>query len=75
MKPEELNPVYLKDNRFLSKIDIKRYRLFYTFSLIYQKIHYLEIINKMEATNEVWSDTKLMLVTANVGSLFEDVSR
>lgn len=29
----------------------------------------------MEATNEVWSDTKLMLVTANVGSLFEDVSR
>lgn len=75
MKPEELNPVYLKDNRFLSKIDIKRYRFFYTFSLIYQKIHYLEIINKMEATNEVWSDTKLMLVTANVGSLFEDVSR
>lgn len=29
----------------------------------------------MEATNDVWSDTKLMLVTANVGSLFEDVSR
>lgn len=28
----------------------------------------------MEATNEVKSDTKLMLVTANVGSLFEDVS-
>lgn len=28
----------------------------------------------MEATNEVRSDTKLMLVTANVGSLFEDVS-